>query len=139
MDTTVQTTKPTHAAESWPDEIVVTAWRDPVVEQMPGAMATGGDEVLVWWVSTLGPTATLAARHLALYAADGDSMWPIDELARTFGVGPSIMLRALDRLVRFGVIDRRRNIVALRLMLSPLTANQRERLPRYLADAYQPS
>ncbi|MFP5488938.1 MAG: hypothetical protein ACLGHQ_11605 [Acidimicrobiia bacterium] len=139
MDTADRTAHPTRRADRWPDQIVVTAWRDPMVEQLPGAMSTVSDEVLVWWVSTLGPTATLAARHLARYAADGDSVWPLGELARTFGVGPSIMCRALDRLVRFGVIHRRRDNVAVRLMLSPLTAHQRERLPRYLADAYQPS
>jgi len=41
----------------------------------------------------------------------------------------------LTRLERFGIITRRGAVIAVRLMLAPLTRRQREALPAYLADA----
>ncbi|MFZ1488676.1 MAG: hypothetical protein WAS51_01935 [Ilumatobacteraceae bacterium] len=122
--------------EPWPEAILVVAWRDPVIEQAAGAIATTSDEFLTWWTNTLGPSSVLVARHLALYAADGEVEWPLDDLARTFGLGTTQLGHTLDRLARFGVIARHGTTVAVRMMLGPLTRQQVERLPGYLADAY---
>ena len=122
--------------EEWPSDIAVVAWPDPVVDHAVGAIPTASDEALLWWASTLGPSALLIARHLAIYAAEGPSTWPLDELGRTFGISVGVVQHTLDRLVRFGVANRRGHEVAVRLMLPPLTRRQFERLPRYLAAAY---
>ena len=47
-----------------------------------------------------------------------------------------VVTHTLERLARFGVMTRHGSTVAVRLVLPPLTARQRERLPRYLANAY---
>jgi hypothetical protein len=80
----------------------------------------------------------LMAHRFATYAADGPSVWPLVDLAQTFGLGQSLgrVTHTLDRLARFGIIARRGDTVAVRMMLAPLTARQRVRLPGYLADAY---
>lgn len=129
-------TRPARHVEPWPDAITVVAWRDPVIEQAPGAISTTSDEFLTWWTGTLGPSSVLVARHLALYAADGDVEWPLDDLAGTFGLGRAQLGHTLDRLARFSVIARLGRTVAVRMMLGPLSRQQLERLPRYLADAY---
>lgn len=139
MSTVVPLQRPSHRREPWPDAITVIAWRDPVVENLPGAIATTSDDLLIWWPNSLGPTSVLMARHLATYATDGASVWSLDDLAGTFGVMPSVVARTLDRLARFGVIARHGSTVAVRLTLPPLTGRQHGRLPRYLADAYRPS
>ena len=91
-------TRPARHGEPWPDAITVVAWRDPVIEQATGAIATTSDEFLTWWTSTLGPSSVLVARHLALYAADGEVEWPLDDLAGTFGLGRTQLGHTLDRL-----------------------------------------
>lgn len=137
MDTTVvPLSRPARHAEPIPDPITVIAWRDAVVEEAPGSMSTTSDEFLVWWANWLGPTAVLLARHLALYAADGESEWPLEELAGTFGVSESVIGRTVDRLRRFGIVTRHGSTVAVRLTVAPLTQRQIARLPAYLADAY---
>jgi hypothetical protein len=136
MDTTAPTDNPTRPREPWPTEITVVAWHDPLVENAAGAIPTASDDMLLWWGNTLGPASVLIARHLALYAADRPAVWPLDDLGSTFGLARSVVTHTLERLARFGVVTRHGSTVAVRLMLPPLTARQRERLPRYLADAY---
>jgi hypothetical protein len=130
-------TRSSRHREPWPDVIVVVAWRDPVIEQSSAAIAITSDEFLTWWTCTLGPSSVLVARHLALYAAGGEVEWPLDELAGTFGLGRTQLGHTLDRLARFGVIARHGGTAAVRMMLGPLTRQQLERMPRYLADAYR--
>jgi hypothetical protein len=139
MSTVVPLHRPARQREPWPDTITVVAWRDRLIERAPGAIPTVSDDVLVWWTNTLGPSAVLLARHLATYAADGELVWSLVDLAGTFGVSRSVLAHTMDRLVRFGIVARHGSTVAVRLMLAPLTMRQRERLPRYLADAYRPS
>lgn len=121
-----------------PRSITVIAWPDPVIDNAPGSIPTASDAALVWWTPALGPTAVLMAHRFATYAADGPSEWPLVEVAQTFGLGHSLgrATHTLDRLARFGIIARHGDTVAVRLMLAPLTARQRVRLPGYLADAY---
>jgi hypothetical protein len=131
--------RPARHGEPWPSTITVVPWRDPLIERIPGAIPTVSDDVLVWWTNTLGPSAVLLARHLATYAADGASVWSLEDLAGSFGISRSVVAHTLDRLVRFGVVARHGSTVEVRLMLGPLSARQRERLPRYLAEAYRAS
>jgi len=127
--------RPAHSCTPWPDVITVIAWNDPVIEQAHGSIATTSDEFLIWWGNTLGPTALLVARHLALYATDGESEWPLDQLAGTYGVGVATIGRTLDRLARFGIVARNGSTVAVRLIAGPLSQRQIDRLPSYLAEA----
>jgi hypothetical protein len=127
--------RPTRRAQPWPDTISVVAWRDPVIEHASGAIATTSDDFLTWWTNTLGPSSVLVARHLALYAAEGDVDWPLDELAATFGLGRTQLVHTLDRLARFAIVARHGSTVAVRMMVGPLGQQQVARLPRYLADA----
>jgi hypothetical protein len=129
-------TRPTRRTEPWPDTITVVAWRDPVIERAPGAIATASDDFLTWWTSTLGPSSVLVARHLAVYAAEGDVEWPLDDLAATFGLGRTQLGHTLDRLARFAIVARHGSTVAVRTMVGPLGQQQLARLPRYLAEAY---
>jgi hypothetical protein len=80
----------------------------------------------------------LMAHRFATYAADGPSVWPLVDLAQTFGLGGALsrVTHTLDRLARFGIVARHRETVAVRLMLAPLGSRQRSHLPGYLADAY---
>src|SRR5688572_24286657 len=70
----------TNRREPWPTEITVIAMQDPVVDQLPDATPTTSDDTLLWWAGTLGPTAVLLARHLAAYAAEGPTLWPLEDL-----------------------------------------------------------
>ena len=103
MPTATPVQHQTKRREPWPTEITVIAMQDPVVDQLPDATPTTSDETLLWWAGTLGPTAVLLARHLAAYAAEGPTLWPLEDLGRTFGIGPSVVSHSLERLVRFGV------------------------------------
>ena len=121
-----------------PREITVVAWRDPVVDDAPGAIPTASVDALIWWTPTIGPTGMLMAHRFAIYAADGPSTWSLVDVAQTFGLGAALnrVEHTLDRLDRFGVISRHGTTVAVRLMLPPLSERQRVRLPDYLANAY---
>ena len=119
-------------------ELTVIAWRDPVIEGLPGAMPTASDDALVWWTPFVGTIGMVMAHRFAGQAADGPSRWTIEDIAGTFGIGPTParVLRVIDRLERFALVRRRGNTVAVRLWLPPLTERQRRRLPAYLADAW---
>lgn len=120
------------------DTVTVIAWHDPLVEQAPGAIATDSDNALVWYTPSIGTIGMAMAHRFARRATDGPTVWTIEDVARTFGLGPSAarVLRSLDRLERFGIIRRRGRTVAVRLWLAPLTYRQRCQLPAYLAAAY---
>jgi len=117
--------------------LVVVAWHDPVVESAPDAIPTASDEALVWWTPLVGPTGMVMAHRFATYATTGPTTWTAEEVCATFGMGHanSRLDHTLTRLERFGIITRRGAVIAVRLMLAPLTRRQREALPAYLADA----
>lgn len=139
MSTTTPSDTTTAGGEDLtPRTLAVVAYPDPVVEAAAGSIPTASDDALIWWTSTVGPTGMLMAHRFATYAAEGPSVWPLIDVAQTFGLGQSIgrVTHTLERLARFGLITRHGDTVAVRLMLPPLTARQRVRLPGYLADAY---
>lgn len=135
------TFNPTDAATDHSDvevsALTVVAWRDPLVETMPGAIPTASDQALVWWTPSVGPTGMLMAYRFATYAADGPSQWTVPDIAATFGMGNGRgrVMHSLARLERFGIVLCHGSEVAVRLMLAPLTRRQRLCLPGYLADA----
>lgn len=120
------------------DTLTVVAWRDPTIEQLPGAIPTDSDEALVWYTPSIGCIGMAMAHRFARHAADGPSVWTVEDIALTFGIGasPSRVLRSLDRLELFGIVRRTDATLAVRLWLAPLTFRQRCRLPGYLAAAY---
>ena len=115
------------ASVSAGDQLTVVAWRDAVVEQTTGAIPTASDEALVWYLPIVGSIGTVMAHRFAHYAADGSTIWTIEDIARTFGMGGSTqrVLRTLERLERFEIIHRQHPTVAVRLWLPPLTYRQR--------------
>jgi hypothetical protein len=120
------------------DVIVVKAWRDEIVEAMPGAIETASDSCLLWLCSSVGSIGTLMAHRFAQYAAAGPTTWMVDDIGRTFGIGESYgrVNHTFDRLERFGIIRCEGLSVSVRLWLPPLSERQRERLPAYLAAVY---
>ena len=151
MTTTATTTTPAtsestdraygQAAEpptSASDHLTVIAWRDPVVEDVPGAMRTDSDDALVWYTPFVGTIGMVMAHRFARHAVDGPSTWTIEDIAATFGIGarPARVLCTVDRLHRFGIGRRHGHTLAVRLWLPPLTYRQQRRLPGYLAAAY---
>ena len=74
--------------------------------------------------------------NVSIYAGV-PTTWTIEEVCATFGMGHanSRLDHTLTRLERFGIITRRGPVIAVRLMLAPLTRRQREALPAYLCDA----
>lgn len=130
------------ACERWisdlTDMVIVTAWRDPVVEANPNSIPTTSDAAWVWWLPILGPLSLAIAHRFSHYAAIGPSTWVVDDIARTFGVGESVsrVRQPLDRLESFGIIRRTERTLAVRLWLPPLSDRQVKRLPAYLAAVY---
>jgi hypothetical protein len=120
------------------DTLTVIAWHDPTVEQASGALPTDSDNALVWYTPSVGTIGMAMAHRFARHAATGPSCWTVEDIARTFGIGPSPVrvARSLDRLERFGIVRRTGRTVAVRLWLAPLTYRQRCQLPGYLAAAY---
>lgn len=146
MTTTTQTTTPTSGYAQHPaapilsagDTLTVIAWHDPTIEQASGAMPTDSDDALVWYTPSVGTIGMAMAHRFARHAATGPSCWTVDDIARTFGIGPSParVARSLDRLERFGIVRRTGRTLAVRLWLAPLTYRQRCGLPGYLAATY---
>jgi hypothetical protein len=125
----------TDPAPAEADTFTVIEWRDPVVENAPGAIPTWSDDALIWWTPLVGPTGMLIAHRFAAYASQGPTSWTVAELSATFGMGRTSRTRvehALDRLVRFGIINRHGSCLAVRTMLAPLNRRQRAALPDYL-------
>ena len=131
-------TPTTHLTAAATVLFTIDAWRDPVVEAAPGAIRTDTDDALVWYTPSIGTIGMAMAHRFARHATDGPSLWTIEDIALTFGIGNSAarVWRSLDRLDRFGIINRTGDRIAVRLWLAPLTQRQIAQLPPYLAAAY---
>lgn len=122
-----------------PRSLTVVAWLDARNDATPGAHLTASDDALVWYTPILGPTAMLMAHRFAAHAVHGPTSWTYASLAQAFGMGHAAgrVPRILERLERFDIICRPDpHTIAVRLLLAPLTAHQRERLPAELAATY---
>lgn len=107
----------------------------------PGLHSTDTLEAIYWWTPTLGPTASIAAAHLADHAQNKPSV-PIDvDVLRTLlGLGQlgDRMWRTLDRLERFDIIRfHSTDTITIRTRLPALSARQLDRLPDHLCAAYR--
>ena len=96
-----------------------------------------------YWLSILGPSATLLLRRLAAgleARPDGFDLDPV-EWALELGLGArggkhGPFWRSIDRACRFGMAQRNGELMAARRFLPPLNARQVGRLPDHLRRAH---
>ncbi len=107
----------------------------------PGAHPTDTMDTLYWWTPTLGPTATLAAVHLAGHAIHNPATAvDVNELRVMLGLGRASdrFWRTMDRLEMFHVITwHSTNVMSVRLQLPALSSKQLDKLPERAALAYR--
>ncbi len=124
------------------DHLVVTALPDPVLDTL------GHDPrstyVEQYWLSILGPSATLLLRRLARDLETSPDGFQLDpgQWALEMGVGAKggkhgPFWRSIDRICRFGAARRNGRSLAVRRRLPPLTRRQVDRLPDQLRVAHQ--
>lgn len=134
--------KQRQSAGGFPEPVLqILPWPDVVLDQL------GHDPrspyVERFWLSVLGPTATLLLRRLA----DGLDAEPEGfdletvTLSQELGIGDkggknSPLWRTLDRTCRFGATHRNGSILAVRAKLPPLALRQVERMPSHLRAAH---
>jgi hypothetical protein len=117
------------------DELRVTAWPDPVIDQLGHDPRSAYVER--FWLGILGPSTTWLLRSVAHrldHEPDGFVL-DLPDLARTLGLGnkggqQSPFMRAIARACQFGLahpVDA--DTLAVRRRLPPLTRRQIERLP----------
>jgi hypothetical protein len=93
-----------------------------------------------WWLPILGPTASALAFIFARHAAQTESCWPTDDLARMVGLAGnrSKLWVSLERLQRFHVTAFvSTDTLTVRLWLPALTDRQLSRLPEAMTIAYR--
>ena len=82
--TTIPTTTPIAAEQRPPtaapslstgDTLRVQAWRDPIVEDTPGAIRTDTEEALVWFTPSVGTISMAMAYRFARHAQAGPSVF----------------------------------------------------------------
>lgn len=106
----------------------------------PGTHDTNTLDAIIWWTPTLGPTATIAAAHLANHAinqprtplaiADLQTMLGVTEVAGR-------CWRAINRLERFGMLTwHSTNTITIRTQLPSLRPKQLARLPEVAVAVY---
>ena len=108
-------------------------------DHTPGAHRTDSED-LWWWLPIIGPTASSLAFIFARHAAQGETCWPTDDLARMVGLAGnrSKLWVSLERLHRFHVTTFvSTDTLTVRLWLPALTERQVARLPDALAIAYR--
>ena len=97
-----------------------------------------------YWLSVLGPSATLLLRRLAAGLEthpDGFDLDPV-EWALELGLGArggkhGPFWKSIDRACRFGMAQRNGELLAARRFLPPLNARQVGRLPDHLHRAHK--
>lgn len=117
--------------------LVVRPWIDPVVEAI-GHDPTS-DYVELFWLGTLGPSATWLLRRLDAGLRTFPDGYELDlaETAGALGLAFSpgaggTFLRALNRLVMFGLAQPLSRSIAVRRKIPPLSQRQLARLPQHL-------
>ena len=123
------------------DELIVIPWRDPVVERV--GFDACGDYVELFWLATLGPTATWLLRRLAITVVNNPDGFAVDLEATAQGLGlgresgrASPFARAVQRLVMFGLAQPVGDRLAIRSVVPPLAMKQLSRLPEHLQRAH---
>ncbi len=124
------------------DPVPVVILDDPVIEAVGFAPESRYAET--YWLPVLGPSALWALRRLSALLAMRPSgiTVPMGMLSSELGLGgnggrhaPGV--RALGRLVLFGLAEVRGDELAVRRKVPPLASRQLRRLPAHLADAHQ--
>jgi len=121
--------------------MLVFPWRDPVVERV-GHDACG-DYVELFWLNSLGPTATWLLRRLAIIVVTHPDGFLVDlpAIAGALGLGPdtgpnSSFTRSLGRLLMFGLVRVEGRHLEARAVIPPLPLKQVARLPHHLQVAH---
>ena len=124
------------------DPIPVVALDDPVVE----ALGFDPDSVYAetYWLPVIGPTALWALRRLTRWLEDSPDGYPLAlaPFARELGLGDgsgrsSPVVRSLARLVGFGLVEIRCDLLMVRRRVPPLARRHVQRLPGHLAAQHQ--
>ena len=109
--------------------LLIRALVDPVVEAH--GFTPTSHYVEACWTPILGPSAVVAYRRLGLLVEARPEGIAVDlvDLARSLGLGEglgknSLMMRTLDRLVRFGVARWEGDALAVRRRLAPVPERQ---------------
>jgi hypothetical protein len=127
--------------------LIVRPWADPVVEAI-GHDPTS-DYVELFWLGTLGPTATWLLRRLDAGLRTFPEGYELDLAETAMALGLSFtpgssgpFTRSLSRLVMFGLAQPLTRGLAVRRKIPPLSQRQLARLPhhlRLLHDAGRPA
>ena len=140
--TTVDTSaRPGQATPEPPPTLVVLPWHDPVVERIGhDARST---YVELYWLGTLGPTATWLLRRLNAGLDDHPDGFEIDlaDTARALGLAYSPhpsnpFTKALQRCTMFGLAQPVGDAIAVRRSIPPLPRRHLAKLPMPLQDAH---
>ncbi len=124
------------------DPIPVVTLDDPVIEAVGFVPESRYAET--YWLPVLGPSALWALRRLSALLAmrPAGITVPMGMFSSELGLGgnggrhaPAV--RALGRLVLFGMAEVRGDELAVRRKVPPLARRQLRRLPAHLADAHQ--
>jgi len=117
--------------------IAVTKLCDPLVEQLGYDLRSLYVEK--YWLSVLGPSATLLLRRLALGLELQPDGYPIDVAALSIELGLGTkggkngpLWRSIERICRFKAATRNRDVLAVRTALPPLALRYLKRLPENL-------
>ena len=96
-----------------PTALIIREWQDALLAER-GVPADSNYTTLVWG-GLIGPTAVVLLRLFGQLTTDGRVVEiTVQELAATIGVSPPVALRGIDRLARFGFIQRRGNTLSVR-------------------------
>jgi hypothetical protein len=96
-----------------PATFSVHEWHDPLLSSR--GLRTDGTYTALVWGGLIGPTATVLLRLLVQLTIDGRVVEiTVEELATTVGVSPSLALRGITRLARFGFVQQRGHTLSVR-------------------------
>jgi hypothetical protein len=130
-----------HDAQSAPT-MIVFPWRDPVVERV--GHDAGSDYVELFWLNSLGPTATWLLRRLAVITVTHPDGFVVDLTALNSALGlgsdtgsTSVLARSLGRLMMFGLGRVEGRHLEVRAIIPPLPLKQVARLPQHLQQAHE--
>lgn len=119
----------------------IVPWRDPLIERV--GFDACGDYVPLFWLATLGPTATFLIRQLATIVVIYPDGFVLDTRSMALGLGlgvdcgrTSSFHRSIERLALFGLINQMDDHLRIRAVVPPLTLRQLARLPDHLQRAH---
>jgi hypothetical protein len=110
-----------------PTTLTIREWQDALLAER-GVRADSNYTTLVWG-GLIGPTAVVLLRLFGQLTTDGRVVEiTVQELAATIGVSPSLALRGIDRLARFGFVQRRGTTLSVRHFVDLVTGGRVHKL-----------